>query len=126
MLESLFNTCFEVFFCEYCEIFKNNFFIEHLPWLFLYLWTAAFERNFKTNFPTARNQKYIAHFFVICDTFTSNKGWHWKKKKNKQKVNSILKLNFYHLKTIPFLHNCSYDKVSRYSEKIIGNILKNV
>ena len=24
-----------VFFCEYCEVFENYFFIEHLPWLLL-------------------------------------------------------------------------------------------
>ena len=25
----------QVFFCEYCEILTNSFFIEHLWWLFL-------------------------------------------------------------------------------------------
>ena len=30
-------TLTQVFFCEFCEIFKNNFFTEHLRWLLFHL-----------------------------------------------------------------------------------------
>ena len=30
----------QVFSCEYCKIFKNNFFIEHLRWLLLLVWKS--------------------------------------------------------------------------------------
>ena len=36
VLESLFNKNADLFPCEYCKIFKNSFFIEHLRWLILY------------------------------------------------------------------------------------------
>ena len=31
--------------CEFCQIFKNTFFIKHLRWLFLYLlWKQSFQK----------------------------------------------------------------------------------
>ena len=33
----------QVFPCEYCEIFNNNFFIAHLWWLLLILWLTHYE-----------------------------------------------------------------------------------
>ena len=53
MLESLFNKVYskdtkeaptQVFSCEYCKIFKNTFFTEHLRWLLL-LWLSAYSRS---------------------------------------------------------------------------------
>ena len=43
VLESLFNKVKEeaatqVFSCEHCESFKNNFFIERVRWLLLSVW----------------------------------------------------------------------------------------
>ena len=38
-------TLAQVFFCEFCQIFKNTFFIKHLRWLFLYLlWKQSFQK----------------------------------------------------------------------------------
>ena len=33
--KNLCRTRTQMFFCQFCKIFKNNFFIEHLSWLFL-------------------------------------------------------------------------------------------
>ena len=31
----------QLFSCEYCEIFKNNFFIKYLSWLLLKVWSTS-------------------------------------------------------------------------------------
>ena len=36
----------QVFSCEFCEIFKNTFFTEHLRWLFL-KFTSTYNKGLK-------------------------------------------------------------------------------
>ena len=38
----------QVFSCEYCEIFKNSFFIEHLRWLLPKAWRTEIRDVFRT------------------------------------------------------------------------------
>ena len=52
----------QVFSCEYCEIFKGSFFIEHLWWLLLHFSEAGFESFFiEFNLRESKKQSYNAH-----------------------------------------------------------------
>ena len=44
-------TSVQMFFCEFCEIFKNSFFTEHVRWLLL--------NKFINVFPSISQQKNI-------------------------------------------------------------------
>ena len=90
-----------MFFCEFCEIFKNNFFIEHLQRMLLIV---------------KENNKILKQFsrFLINNTFISNTRLKLQKNQIKTKEHPEAEL-----KIICFLHLCCH-------RKLVGHILKNV
>ena len=90
-----------MFFCEFCEIFKNNFFIEHLQRMLLIV---------------KENNKILKQFsrFLINNTFISNTRLKLQKNQIKTKEHPEAELQI-----ICFLHLCCH-------RKLVGHILKNV
>ena len=66
-------TPIRVFFCEFCEIFKNPFFIEHLQWLLLHVGffkiKLTYGLHFSLNYFFAGALKiYIANKSLLTQT----------------------------------------------------------
>ena len=55
----------QMFFCEFCEISKNTFFIEHLQWLLLKTNKEKFLRYFKKNENTSEDDEDITITNVV-------------------------------------------------------------
>ena len=61
--------CQRLFFCEFCEISKNNFFTEHLRWLLFYF--CALPKEYRV----ARKCKNEANIFARIYILSSLKIW---------------------------------------------------
>ena len=56
------------FSCEYCKIFKNSFFIEHLRWLLLQvLHKKEVPKNFATSLPESFFIKLQSYKLQLCE-----------------------------------------------------------
>ena len=65
----------QVFSCEYCKIFKNNFFIEHLRWLLLLVFTSIDLQASTGSLTSTINvllQFLTYTYFFISNRFKSN------------------------------------------------------
>ena len=78
-----------------------------VPYTLIYVVKSHASKHFVLN----------THAFFISNTFISNARLKWEK--HQAKLSKNLRLNFYYLKLVHFLH-------PRYHPKIIGDILKNV
>ena len=100
-------TLVQVFSCKICEIFKNNFFTEHLRWLLLMLGLIAVINTLKLLF-----EKSIAYFLFCRST-----------------VMQIIKqfIHYFDVKSKPFKVSCPiYLKISfRLSVRILYSLFTN-
>ena len=77
--KNLCRTRTQMFFCQFCKIFKNNFFIEHLRWLFLpVLKQLDSQRQWCKRISELVKILLISTLLVLVGIFVFVFGKHWR------------------------------------------------